>query len=742
MSKDKNLIKKNFRLILFIAVFAAIVWFIAQNINTFGNILLVMLGFGAVVLVHEFGHFIVAKLSDIKVEAFSIFMPPTLLGVQRTAEGYRFRILPGIFSKEGDESGDGGKSLTIGGKGKAWETEYRLGLIPFGGFVKMLGQEDTGPVKASEDPRSYANKPAGTRAAVLAAGVVFNVISAVIIFMIVFLVGINLPPSVVGGVVPGSPAAHAGLKAGDEIIEVAGKNGDLDFSNIGIAAALSGRDEKVPLRVRHEDGSEEDLTLVAEQLPGEPTRVFGVVIPASLTIGRLSEEDANDLYSKTGLLSGDRIKSVNGRQVQSPWELDEVVQNSLVPAVTLVAERIGDLGEVESVKSQIKLDWRITNKENIESESELSHIYSMVPRMRVAAAMEVPDSIADRSKFQTIVRKISDWFARVRERITGKKSVDETSPELPLQVGDIILAVGDVNNPTYPELRDYVTKYKDKELPVKVLRVDANGIKKTLKVTVTPKQPQGSERVLIGVGLSLDAEHPIVAKTINAEGGPPKLEIPKGAAITVVDGTPVSSFYDVIREIRKYSGQRISIEYRLNEEIAGNIALNVETDEEFVTVKSAFSEIDFIPFERLERLYKASSPIDAIMMGYKKTVMFVAQTYVTLKRLIGGLVSPKNLMGPVGIISSSYRIVAEQPFVYYVYFLGLISAVIAVFNFLPLPPLDGGLVVLLLIEKIKGSALSERVQGAIAYTGWALILALVLYVTFNDIARLIFGYRL
>jgi len=168
----------------------------------------------------------------------------------------------------------------------------------------------------------------------------------------------------------------------------------------------------------------------------------------------------------------------------------------------------------------------------------------------------------------------------------------------------------------------------------------------------------------------------------------------------------------------------------------------VETDEEFVTVKSAFSEIDFIPFERLERLYKASSPIDAIMMGYKKTVMFVAQTYVTLKRLIGGLVSPKNLMGPVGIISSSYRIVAEQPFVYYVYFLGLISAVIAVFNFLPLPPLDGGLVVLLLIEKIKGSALSERVQGAIAYTGWALILALVLYVTFNDIARLIFGYRL
>ncbi|UCE46934.1 MAG: site-2 protease family protein, partial [Phycisphaerales bacterium] len=115
--------------------------------------------------------------------------------------------------------------------------------------------------------------------------------------------------------------------------------------------------------------------------------------------------------------------------------------------------------------------------------------------------------------------------------------------------------------------------------------------------------------------------------------------------------------------------------------------------------------------------------------------MFIAQTYVTLKRLIGGLVSPKNLMGPIGIIKVSYTLVNEQPFIYYVYFLGLISAVIAVFNFLPLPPLDGGLVLLLLVEKVRGAAFSERVQTVIAYTGWILILSLFLYVTFNDIER-------
>jgi len=58
-----------------------------------------------------------------------------------------------------------------------------------------------------------------------------------------------------------------------------------------------------------------------------------------------------------------------------------------------------------------------------------------------------------------------------------------------------------------------------------------------------------------------------------------------------------------------------------------------------------------------------------------------------------------------------------------------------VFNLLPLPPLDGGLIVLLLVEKIKGSALSERTQGAIAYAGWVLIGTLLIYVTFNDIVR-------
>ena len=723
MSEIKDFVNKYSRAIVLALILITVLGLIVTNLGAFGNVLLVLLGFGSVVMVHEFGHFIAAKIGGIKVEAFSIFMPPILFGIQRTETGIRFRILPEILPKEDDQSGDGMLSFTVGREGAPSETEYRIGLIPFGGFVKMLGQDDTGPAKNVDDPRSFMNKPLHTRAAVLAAGVTCNVISAVIIFMIVFLIGINLPPAVVGEVIPDSPAAHAGLKPGDELVAIAGKNADLDFGNIAIAAALSGKDEKVPMRVRHPDGSEEDIELVAEKIPDEPMRSFGILEPTSLEVARLSEEsDVERLRLTTGLLAGDRIESVDGKPVAAYWQLTEILKDTLAPEVTLSIERTADTSESEPVERQQSLVCHPTPNYLMNPDGELSHIYSMVPRVRITEVQDLDNSKEEDLAGDDVIVAIGD--------------VEE--PARRLQNGDVILAVGDVENPTYKDVRTVTTEHKDRELLVRVLRDDPNAGEQILTVSVTPKQPEGTDRVMIGFIPALDVEHPVVAATISAEGGPPKLDIPRGAAITAVDGTPVASFYDVVREIKRYPGERITIDWRLDGERAGNVALNVAADGDSITIESDF--VHTIPLDRLERKFKAGGPVDAVLMGYRKTVMFIAQTYVTLKRLVGGLVSPKNLMGPLGIISMSYKIVAHQPFVYYVYFLGLISAVIAVFNFLPLPPLDGGLVVLLLVEKVRGAAFSERVQTVIAYTGWILILTLFLYVTFNDILRTFFGY--
>ena len=79
------------RLVFWVIVAGAAILLVVRNIGVFGNILKVLIGFGAVIIIHEFGHFIVAKLSGIKVEAFSIFMPPTLFGMRRTKDGLRYR---------------------------------------------------------------------------------------------------------------------------------------------------------------------------------------------------------------------------------------------------------------------------------------------------------------------------------------------------------------------------------------------------------------------------------------------------------------------------------------------------------------------------------------------------------------------------------------------------------------------------------------------------------------------------
>jgi regulator of sigma E protease len=677
-----------------------VVYLILRHIGVFGNVALVMVGFGSVVLVHEFGHFIVAKLTGIKVEAFSIFMPPTLLGFQRTPSGLRLRVLPTFFSDD-QEPAEGEAETAPQGQVTEAGTEYRVGLIPFGGYVKLLGQDDIGPVKQISDPRSFSNKSLSARIAVVAAGVTFNLISAAIILMIVFLIGINFPPPVVGGVVPGSPAAKAGLQPGDEFLEINGQHQGLEFSSLVLAAALSGRDEAVPVVVRRRDGTTENLDLFASQRPGEQqVREFGITAPMSLTIAELT--DPNALQRATGLLPDDRVVAVGGKAVEQQWAFEEVVRRTFAPRLAITAERPKAGGGFDRIETELSLAW-LPGKGAATSDANLCSIYSMVPRLRV---MEVPQT--------------------------------SSAGEEALLAGDIIVSVGEIRDPTYAELREVTAAHEGKPLAMQVVRADANGVERTVDVTVTPRKERGSDRVVIGFLPELDAEHAVVAKTISIEGGVPRLDIPRGATITSVNGKPVASFYDIVAQTKRWDGQPVKLEYRLAGQAEGGVTLANPTAEAAITIES--TTVVQLPFKPLERLYKAASPVEAIEMGYRRTVMFVAMTYVTLKQLIAGLLSPKLLMGPVGIMVSSYEIVAREPLVYYAYFLGLIGASIAVLNLMPMPPFDGGLIVLMLVEKIKGSPLSEKAQGALAYAGWVLVGTLLIYVTFNDVLRTVRGF--
>lgn len=138
--------------------------------------------FGLLTIFHELGHFLMAKKAGILVEEFGVGLGPKLWSQQRG------------------------------------ETMYSIRLFPLGGFVKMLGEEDS---SENDDARSFHRQPPAKRLLVIGAGPFMNFILAALLFaLIFFMVGVPVKQAEIGAVIPDSPAHHAGIESGDEIIAI------------------------------------------------------------------------------------------------------------------------------------------------------------------------------------------------------------------------------------------------------------------------------------------------------------------------------------------------------------------------------------------------------------------------------------------------------------------------------------------------------------------------------------------
>ena len=142
-------------------------------------------------------------------------------------------------------------------------------------------------------------------------------------------------------------------------------------------------------------------------------------------------------------------------------------------------------------------------------------------------------------------------------------------------------------------------------------------------------------------------------------------------------------------------------------------------------------------FPALERiLIRETNPLLAVQLGVKKTYYFVHQVYQVIERMLfSRTIGTKNISGPLGIMSIGAK-VAKRDFVQLLFFLAMISANLAVINFLPLPIVDGGLMVFLIIEKIKGTPVSLRIQVATQVVGLVMIVTIFVLVTFQDVVKM------
>lgn len=248
---------------------------------------------GILVSVHEFGHFLFAKLAGVRVLKFSLGFGPKLAG-----------------RKYGD-------------------TEYLISTIPLGGYVKMLGENPDEELKEEDRAFAYNCQPVWKRFLIVFAGPVFNIFFASLIFVFLFLSGVPVPYPDAGKIEENSPAAKAGLMTGDRIIEINGKSveswGDID------SFMIDNPGKTLALRVKREgkiiELSVTPVKKTEKNIFGEDTKSWEIGV-SPLLYPVIGEVMKGSRAKKAGLKKGDRIIQVDGKAIKIWQDLTSIIHDN------------------------------------------------------------------------------------------------------------------------------------------------------------------------------------------------------------------------------------------------------------------------------------------------------------------------------------------------------------------------------------------------------------------------------
>jgi len=188
---------------------------------------------------------------------------------------------------------------------------------------------------------------------------------------------------------------------------------------------------------------------------------------------------------------------------------------------------------------------------------------------------------------------------------------------------------------------------------------------------------------------------------------------------------------DVQNFINKNKGKETKIKYKRGGEIfSTELTPRISPPAGEGAIGIAMDEVGILKLP----WYRA--PWEGLKMTYELTISIALAVYYFFVNLVKGLTGLEGVMGPVGIVGAT-NTVAKLGFSYLLSFVALLSINLAVINIIPFPALDGGRILFLLIEKIKGSPINARLSNTIHNVGFALLLILMLAITYRDILRLI-----
>ena len=677
------------------------------------RIVSVILGLGAVIFFHELGHFAVAKWCDVHVERFSIGMGPI------------------IWSRQ-------------------WgETEYALSIFPIGGYVKMLGQDDTDPSQMTSDeiaenPRSYSSKKVWQRMAIISAGVIMNVITGFLFHAVAYYDGLVEEVQMIGNVVPGSPAWKQGLRPGDTIEKVNGEDVQ-NFSEIQQAVILSGSELRV--EGKRADGSTLDVTIkpemheLAQQIGCGPTQTSTIspkAVKEKIIIAGSPAADA------TGgeFLPGDRIVAVNGEEVSY---LHEVVY--------LAIRDMAKEAKYTIARYPKKQDGTL----NLDAEPEEVQITVPARKARSIGLWMAPGkvtAIANGSIAAKAGLQLKDQIIKVDGAEVGKEIDPLTLPiyfaqqgaqNLPVTVtvnrpreGDSPETVELTMNPSdragwtekaiglYDPEKDAVTRQI--ALPLTIPSIGA-GFQILPRIANIVEGSEASESGKFQIGQKISRI--TLEQRDKDEIEEDRLGNTETATISLDSADWESNWAWAFQLIQQAPGRKIRVHVEGDESAgAKGFAYLFKTEEQsedlYVLTRGIGS------FESLQRVRVAATPGDAVSLGYRKTRSNLIKIYQTLTSLFGGRLSIRAFSGPVGIGKIAYK-QADSGLASLFDFLGFLSINLAVINFLPIPVLDGGHMVFLLYEGVTRRKPNENVIKYAITLGLIMIASLFALVMYLDL---------
>ncbi|WP_102271425.1 RIP metalloprotease RseP [Cytobacillus massiliigabonensis] len=228
--------------------------------------------------------------------------------------------------------------------------------------------------------------------------------------------------------------------------------------------------------------------------------------------------------------------------------------------------------------------------------------------------------------------------------------------------------------------------------------------------------------VLIGILQGIPTNDPVLGK-LTEDGAAMEAGLKEGDYIQSVDGAEISGWSDVVEIIRKHPNKELQFSLeRDGKELQLPVTPKVqEADGEKIGIIGVFQ-----PMEK--------SPFKAISHGAKETYLWTKEIFVMLGKLVTGQFSIDALSGPVGIYVSTDT-VAKSGIFYLMKWAAILSINLGIMNLLPIPALDGGRLMFFAVEAVRGKPIDRHKEGMVHFIGFALLMLLMLVVTWNDIQR-------